>query len=198
MLQRRLEVDDLLAGRAEVRARRRVQRLLALERVDAELALVIADEGDLVGLAFVQDDRIPVAAEDVGVLPELAALLIERPDVEDVAVLRDVGLERHCRIGRRRREHQRVVVEELRRRLVLRAEGELRLLLRVEIEPEQLLVAADAHVVDDELAVRRVDRRRIGERVIGQVGDLARLEIDGVDVADGAAQRGERHRRAVG
>ena len=76
------------------------------------------------------------------------------------------------RIGRRRREHQRVVVDELRRRLVAGAEGELRLLLGVEIEPEQLLVAADARVVDDELAVGRVDRPVVGEIVVGEVGDL--------------------------
>ena len=43
VLQRRLEVDDR-SGRAEVGRRRRVQRLLALERVDAVLALVVADE----------------------------------------------------------------------------------------------------------------------------------------------------------
>jgi hypothetical protein len=36
-----------------------------------------------------------------------------------------------------------VVVDELRRGLVLRAEGDLRLLLGVEIDAEQLLVPAD-------------------------------------------------------
>ena len=50
--ERRLEVDDR-AGRAEVGRRRRVQRLLPLERVDAVVALVVADEGDAVRLAVV-------------------------------------------------------------------------------------------------------------------------------------------------
>ena len=63
-----------------------------------------------------------------------------------------------------------MVVDELRRRLVLRAERDLRLLLRVEIEPEQLLIAADARVIDDVLPVERVGRRRVGEVVVGQVG----------------------------
>ena len=92
----------------------------------------------------------------------------------------------------------RVVVDELRRGLVVRAEGELRLLLRVEVEPEQLLVAADARVVDEELAVGRVGRRRSRRSRRREVDDLLGLEIDGVDVADAAAQRRERDRPAVG
>ena len=197
MLQRRLEVDDF-GRRAEVGARGRVQRLLPLERVDAVLALVVADERDPVRLAVVQHDRRPVAAERVGVLPQLARLQIERPDVVDVAVARDVGLERHRRIGRRRREHDRVIVDELRGGLVLRAEGELRLLLGVDVEPPQLVVAADAHVIDDVRAVGRVHRRRVGELVVGQIDDRLRLQIDRVDIADAAAQRVEHNRPAVG
>ena len=46
-------------------------------------------------------------------------------------------------------------------------------LLGVEIEAEQLLVAADARHVDDELAVGRPGRRVVGEVVVGEVGDLA-------------------------
>src|SRR5437588_511186 len=82
----RLEVDRG-SRRAEVRCRRRVERLLALEGVDAVLALVVADERDPVGaLAVVEDDRRPVAAERVGVLAQLAGRHVERPDVVDVAV----------------------------------------------------------------------------------------------------------------
>ena len=42
--------------------RRRVERLLALERLDAVIPLVVADERDP-GSALVQHDRRPVAAE---------------------------------------------------------------------------------------------------------------------------------------
>ena len=103
--------------------------------------------------------------------------------------LRHFRLERHVRIGGRRREHDRVVVDELRRRLVDGAEGDLRLLLRVEIEPEQLLVAADARVVDDDTCRRASTSARSRELVVGQVGDLLRRQVDREDVADRAAQR---------
>ena len=56
---------------------------------------------------------------------QLAVLQVERPDVVDVAVARDVGIDRLVRIGRRRREHQRVLIDELRRRIVMRAERQL-------------------------------------------------------------------------
>jgi hypothetical protein len=57
-----------------------------------------------------------------------------------------------------------VIVDELRPGLVLGAEGDLRLLLGIEIQPEQFLVAADPRGVDDELAVGRIARRPIAER----------------------------------
>ena len=165
---------------------RGVQRLLPLERVDAVLALVVADERDPVRLAVVQHDRRPVAAERVGVLLQLAVLQVERPDVVDVAVLARPPA-RAARSGSVAVDENtmRVVVDELRRRFVVRAEGELRLLLGVEIEPEQLLVAADARVVDDELAVGRVGRRRSrrSRRSVRLVICLG-VEIDREDVAD--------------
>ena len=71
-------------------------------------------------------ETLPV--ERVGVLPQLVGLQVERPDVVDVAVARDLGVERLIRVGRGRREHQRVGVDELRPAVVVRAERELRLL----------------------------------------------------------------------
>ena len=115
----------------------------------------------------------------------------------DGAVLGDVGIDRLGRIGRRRREHQRVGVDELRAALVVRAEGELRGLAGREIEPEQLLVAAHALEEDDRLAVRRPRRRVVGELVLREVDDLLRLEVDGVDVVDDAARGRERDQLAV-
>src|SRR5438105_1394830 len=74
------------------------------------------------------------------------------------------------RVDGRRREHQRVVVEELRRRVVVRAERQLRLGAGRQIEAENLVVAADARQVDEELAVRRHRRGIVGEVVLRQVG----------------------------
>ncbi len=148
-------------------------------------------------LAVVQHDRRPVAAERVGVLPQLTGFQVQRPDVVDVAVPGDFGLERHRRIRPRGREHDRVVVDELRRRLVLRPERELGLRLRRQIELEQLLVPAHARAVEDVGAVGRVHRPGVAEGVVGEVDDFLRLEVDRVDVADAAAQRRERDRLAV-
>ena len=94
-------------------------------------------------------------------------------------------------IDRRRREHERVVVDELRAAVVVRAERELRLLARGEVEREQLVVAADARQVDDRLAVGRPGRRVVAERVVGDVADFAALEVDDEDVAGGALTRPE-------
>ena len=82
--------------------------------------------------------------------------------------------------------------------VVVRAEGDLRLLLGGDVEPEQLLVAADARDVDEAAAVGRIGRPVVVEVVDREVDDFLRLEIDGEDVADAAAQRRERHRLAVG
>ena len=173
--QRRLEVDDR-PGRAEVGRRRGDDRLAPVERVQLVLVLVVADEARSAGCrsrsrSTTVDD---VAAERVGVLPQLAVLQAERPDVVDVAVARDLGIDRLRRIGGRRREHERVGVEELRRGVVVRAEGELRLLAGRQVDAEQLLVAADARQVDERTAVRRPGRAGVGEVVLGDVGDLAR------------------------
>ncbi len=116
VLQRRLEVDDR-AGRAEVRRGTRcaaapcARACGCCNRPCSSVMKAIR-----LRAAFVEHHRRPVAAERVGVLAQLAGLQIERPDVVDVAVLRDLGLERHGRIGRGRREHDRVVVDELRAR----------------------------------------------------------------------------------
>ena len=112
--QRRLEVDDR-AWRAEIGAGHRVDRLIAVERVDAVFTFVIGDERDLGGaLLVLQDDRRDVRGQRVGVLPQLAGLQAQRPDVVDVAVARDLGLDRLVRVGGGGRKDQRVLVEELR------------------------------------------------------------------------------------
>ena len=80
-----------------------------------------------------------------------------------------------------------MIIDELRCGFVLRAESELRFLLRIEVQPEQLLIAAHPRVVDDERAVERIGRAVVGEVVVGQVGDLLGSEIHRVDIADGAA-----------
>ena len=131
---RRLEVDDR-PGRAEVGGRGLGQRFLALERVQPVLALVIGDEGDArLRRAVAQHHRRVVAGERIGELLQLAVLQVERPDVVDGAVLRDVGIDRLGRIGGGRGEHQRVGVEELRAAFVVRAEGQLRALAGREIQ----------------------------------------------------------------
>ena len=137
-------------------------------------------------------DRRDVAAGRVGVLAQLAGDQAQRPDVEDVAVARDLGLDRLRRVHRGRREHQRRAVDELGLPLVVGAEGELRLLLGRQVEAEQLLVAADTRQVDDRLAVGRNRRRVVGKRVVGEVGDVARGGVEQEDVADGVAQARER------
>jgi len=96
------------------------------------------------------------------------------------------------------REDDRIRVHELRGRVVVRAERHLRLRPGLGIEPEQLLVAADARDIEDVLAVGRPRRTRVGEVVLGDVGDLLRVEIEHEDVADGALQAGEHHLLAVG
>ena len=80
----------------------------------------------------------------------------------------------------------------------MRAEGELRLLAARHVDTEQLLVAADARDVDEGAAIRRPGRAGIGEAVLGEVGHVARLQVDDVDVADAGGKRGERHALPVG
>ena len=53
------------------------------------------------------------------------------------------GIDRSCRIDGGGREDEGVGVEELRRRLVVRAEGQLRFVAGRKVEAEQLVVAAD-------------------------------------------------------
>jgi hypothetical protein len=160
--------------------------------VEFVFALVVADERDpRLGASLVQHDRRGVAAERVGVLAQLPRLQVQRPDVIDVAVARNLRVNRLGRIGRRRREHQRLGVEELRGGIVVRAERQLGLLAGRHIKPEQLLVAADPRDVDDRSAVGRPARAGVGESVLGDVGHFARGEIDDPDVAYAPLQRGE-------
>ena len=69
-----------------------MQRFGPLEDVDAVFPFVIADEGDAVRLAVAQHDRRNVPAERVGELLQLTRVQVERPDVVDVAVLRDLRM----------------------------------------------------------------------------------------------------------
>jgi hypothetical protein len=96
--ERRLEVDDR-TGLAEVRRGGGVQRLLAIECMDAH-SLVVGDERNVAAGRVVQHDWREDAAERVRVLAELAVAQVQRPDVEDVAVLGRFGVERNRRIGR--------------------------------------------------------------------------------------------------
>lgn len=124
-------------------------------------------------------------------MAQLARLQVKRPDVQNVAVTRDVGLQWDRGIGRRRREDDRVAVDELGTGLVLRPEGDLGFLPGVEIESEELVVAADPRSVYDELAVRRIGRCAIAEGILGQVGYDPVLEVDREDVSDPFTQRVE-------
>jgi hypothetical protein len=175
-----------------------VQRLLEIECVETVVALVVVDEREAGRCAvFRQHDGRQDAAEGIRVLPELAVLQAQRPQIEDVAVARDFRRQRRRRVGRRRREDERVGVEELRRAFVLGAEGELGLCLRVEIEPEQLLIPADAGEIYDRPAVGRVDRRVVAELVVREVRDLTVARVEPEDVADRTAQAAEDHAASV-
>src|SRR5207249_10552440 len=71
-------------------------------------------------------------------------------------------------------------------------EGELGLALRVRgVEQEELGVAADAPVVDNQLAVRRPRGVRVVVIVVRQVRDRLRLQIEPEDVEDACAVPGE-------
>ena len=120
---------------------------------------------------------------------ELAGLQVERPDVVDVAVARDLRVDRLRRIGGRRREHQRVGVEELRRRVVVGAEGQLGLLPGLEVQPKQLLVAADPGDVDDRApSGDQVGPESPNESLVTLVICLG-VEVQDEDVADAALER---------
>ena len=160
-----------------------MERFFPRQRVDAVLALVIGHERDLRRFLIVQDDRRHVAGQGVGVLLQFAVLQVQRPDVVDVAVARDFRIDRLVRVGRGRREHDRVRVHELGAAVVVRAEGDLRFLPGGEVDPEQLVVAAHACEVDDRLAVGRVGGCVVAEVVVGDVADFPGLEIDDEDVA---------------
>jgi hypothetical protein len=161
------------------------------------VALVVRDEGDARGLVVLERDREHVAAERVGVLLQLAALQVQRPDVVDVAVLRNFRLDRLSWVEGGGGEDDRVRVEEPGRRVVVGAEGQLRPLLRVEVEAEELLVSAHPRQVDDELPVGREGGRVVVERVVGDVGQLTRVQVEGPDVALGVLERGEHDQAAV-
>ena len=194
--QRRLEVHDR-AGLAEVGGGRRDHRLREGLRVQAVFALVIGHKGHPPVVGVGNDHRRDDAGERVGVLAEVAVAQVERPQVEDLAVADDLGVDHGGRIGGRRGKDEGVGVEELRGRLVVGAEGQLRLGAARQVEPEQLVVAADAREVDERVAVRRDGRRVVGEAVAREVAHLARLEVDLEDVTDGVPQGREVHPAAV-
>ena len=155
--------------------RRRVQRLLALERVDAVVALVVGDEGDPAA-------RPPSFSTIGETLPPSASVYccsspLLRSSVQMLKMLPFLATSGSSGTAGSVAVDEKTIVwssTNCAARLVVRAEGELRLLLRVEVEPEQLLVAADARVVDEELAVGRVGRPVVEEIVGREVDDLLR------------------------
>ena len=130
-----------------------------------------------------------VARQGIGVLLELAGSQVEGPDVEDVPVAGHVRVDRLRGIRGGRREDDRLLVDELGPRIVVRAEGQLRLLQRVEVEAEQLSVSTHPREVDDRRAIRREGRRIIAKVVAGEVGQLLRVEVREEDVPNAVAQR---------
>ena len=128
--ERRLEVDDR-PGRAEVVGRHRGDLVLAIEDVETVVALQIGDKRQPHAAAVAQHHRRQVAGQRIRVLLQLVGLEVQRPQVVDLPVARDVRIDRFGRVHRRRREHQRVGVPELRAALVVGAERDLLLVAAV-------------------------------------------------------------------
>ena len=161
-----LEVDEVLGGDLDLLVDL-LHRIRELDRLQAVLALEVADEPDA-GLGAAVDGRgRGVAAQRVRVLPHRARAQVEAAHVVDVVVLGGRVVERVPVLG------------EVRRVVVVAAEGELRLLLRVvEREDVDLVVPADAPGVGDELAVGRDLGVGVREGVRGQVLHRARVQVD--------------------
>ena len=162
-------------GPAEIGGVGRVERLVVLDGVQPVLRPEVGDEADAGQVGILvrrEDDRVDDACRVVGELVQRAVLEVEGPEIEDLAVASGVGVYRLRRIDGGRGEHDGALVDELTAGLVMRSEGQLPALSGLPIEAEELVVAADARQVDDRAPVRRVERRVVGQRAVGQVGDL--------------------------
>ncbi len=174
-----LEVDEALGGRLDLLLDL-LHGLRGVLGVQQVLALVVGDEGEPVAPRRLERGGGQGAAEHVGVLGDRPRLQVEAAQVGDVVVLVGGVVD----LLPVRREGGRRVVEG--------AEGELGLARRVaEREGVDLRVAADAPLVDDQLAVRGDLRVVVRVLVPGEVRDRPRLEVEGPDVGDALLERGE-------
>ena len=190
------EIDDR-RRRAEVRRRHRRDRLVAGDRVDAVLALVVRDERDAQRVAGCA--ARPARRCRVTVSVHCRSSPLRRSSVQTFGMLRvarDFRRDRHARIDRRRREHDRVVVVELGRRC-RRGVPNVSCFFCAgrEVELEELVVAADARRVDDRLAVGRERRRVVGDRVLGDVRRARRSRRRRVKMSADAVLQRRRTRR---
>jgi hypothetical protein len=136
-----LEIHEVLGGDLDLLVDF-LHRIRELDRLQAVLALEVADEPDAGRGPAVNGRGRGVAAERIRVLAHRARAQVEAAHVVDVVVLGG------------RVEQGVAVLGEVRRVVVVAAEGELRLLLRViEREDVDLVVPADAARVGHELAV---------------------------------------------
>ena len=198
--QRRLKIDQR-ARTTEVGSVGRIERLVVLDGMESVLRPEVGDEADAgeVGvLVRREDDRVDDPCRVVGELMQRAVLQIQRPEVEDLPVPGGIGIDRLRRVDGRRREHDGAFVEKLPSGFVVGPERQLTALPGFPIDPEQLVVAADPRQVDDGAAIRRIERRVVGQRAVGEVRDLPGLQVDLVDVTHGAVERGKDHRPSVG
>ena len=167
-----------------------------VRREDHPLAVVRAGE----------DDRREAAADDVGVLQQVAAVEIQRVDVVGGEVRRDrpeasrprgfAFVSAFCRILRGLfdiaaglfvggEEDALAVGREPGVDVVPVAGGELVALRRIgEVQLEELRVAIDDRRIDEPFAVRREDRRAVEELVVGEVGDRAAGDVVDVNVGN--------------
>ena len=136
-----LEVDDVLGGHLHLLVHL-LQGLRDLDRLQAVLALEVADEAHPRAGGAVDGRGRGVAAQGVGVLPHRPRAQVEGAHVVDVVVLGG------------RIEERVAVLREVGGVVVVVAEGELGLVLGVvEGEDVDLVVPADAPRVGHQLAV---------------------------------------------
>ena len=168
------------ARRAEVGRRRGDDRVAPLERVQLVVALVVADEGHLRALRPSRQHH--------------RARCCRRSCRCTAAARRSSGSAsrccRCCRCAPRRGRSAALGLVAVDGKTSVSASRNCAaasscvpkvscvFLPVVDVEAEQLLVAADPRHVDDGLPVGRPGRPGVGERVLGQVGDLPRREVD--------------------